>query len=110
MSKEITYRKASRERLKELLERIGYKVTNQSTSGSHKLIRLPDGTSTGYWLMNDRVEHKLDNFRGGSDFHYKECVFKFSGDTVNVVAKNSPSIYLSFHNFKSHESPQEVKE
>jgi len=102
MSKrEITYRKVTRERFIELLGRIGYRVTRQSSDGFYQLIR-PAGvdTSIGYWLLPDHLEHRLDDFRGGSYFYYKECLLKDNQmGTISLVAKNNPSVFVSFHNF-----------
>lgn len=105
MIRRILYRKATPERLKELLGRIDFKVTNQSTDGSWRLIRLPNGKSTGYWVLNDRVEHRLDDFRGGASFYFRDCVFEDDQEgTISILAKGkNPGIFLSFHNFKSHE-------
>lgn len=105
MNRTIRYRKATRERLIELLEKIGYKVTRQSTDGTWMLVRLPDGTSTDYWIFSDRIEHRLDDNRGGAYFSFKECVFLLDGDeTVCVMSKlsKSSSIFVQFHNFKAH--------
>jgi len=109
MSKTIRYRKATRERLIELLERIGYKVTNQSTDGTWKLIRLPDGTSTDYWIFSDRIEHRLRDNRGGSYFNFKDCYFSLDDDTTVAVIvsglKGSP-VFVQFHNFEAHRNRQ----
>lgn len=105
MSKTIRYSKATKARLIELLERLGYKVTSQSTDGTWTLVRLPDGTPTDYWIFNDHIEHKMNDHRGGAYFYFDDCTFLFEGeDTVSVIAKNTAtnSIFLSFHNFEAH--------
>ena len=101
MSKPITYRKVTRERFIELLERIDYKVTKQSSDGTHMLIRLPNGKPTDYWLFLGSLEHRLDDFRGGSYFKYEQCKLLFKHDTVALIDKNSKSesIFVQFHNF-----------
>jgi len=101
MSKIIRYRKTTRERLIELFERIGYKVTKQSTDGSWRLLRLPDGTSTDYWIFPDHIEHRFKDYRGGSAFYFDGCFFEITDNhTVAIVAKSDEDIYLTFHNFK----------
>lgn len=111
MGKTIVYRKATRDRLIELLERIGYKVTNQSTDGTWKLIRTPESTPTDYWVFSDRLEHKLDDSRGGMYFYYSDCVFELmDSETVCVRGKNAKSLFVMFHNFKSHQTkPNEAE-
>lgn len=108
MSKTIRYRKATRERLIELLERIGYKVTSQSSDGTWKLVRLPDGISTDYWIFSDRIEHQLPDNRGGSWFSFKDCYFTVDDkETVAVIVKGleHSSTFVQFHNFKAHRKP-----
>jgi len=96
------YNKTTRDRLIQLLESIGYKVTNQSSDGSYKLVRLPDSNdSTEYWIFEDRIEHRLKNYRGGSTFYFNDCFFELDKEspTVSVVAKNNKGCFISLHNF-----------
>lgn len=110
MSKTIVYRKATRERLIELLERIGYKVTKQSTDGTFMLVRLPDKTLTGYWIFSDRVEHRLNDFRGGASFYFKDVRFELmDGQTVCISGTQNKSLFLQFHNFKPNPNNLEGK-
>jgi len=107
-SKGETQEEITKERLVEALKCLGYKVTNQSTDGTWTLIRLPDGISTQYWIFDDRIEHRLDDHRGGSWFGFKDCfLLKDDDETVAIVLKNSPnhSTFIQFHNFKSHRNP-----
>lgn len=104
MSKERHYRKVTRERLIEQLELIGYIVTNQSSDGAYKLLRYPDKKTTDYWLFNDRLEHRLDDNRGGAYFHYKDCKLICDDETICIMAKtDGKSVFAQFHNFKSHQ-------
>lgn len=98
MERAIRYRKTNRKRLIELFERIGYKVTKQSTDGTYMLLRLKDNVSSQYWLFEDRIEHRLPDFVGGAYFFYKDCIFEIQGNTVNVFAKDNPSVFLQFTN------------
>ena len=100
--KTIVYRKVTRERFIELLGRIGYRVSRQSSDGSYMLIRLPESDeSTGYWLFRDSLEHKLDNFRGGAAFFFKDCNLEDDRQgTITIIGKTNKSIFCSFHNFK----------
>lgn len=98
----IRYRKATRDRLEELLVKIGYSVTKQSTDGTWRLIRLPDrGASTEYWIFSDRIEHRMKDYRGGSTFYFDDCFFELDieSPTVSIVAKDNKGCFLSFHNF-----------
>jgi hypothetical protein len=107
MSKTIRYRKATRERLVELFERIGYKVTDQSSDGTWKLLRLPDGTATNYWIFTDAIRHELPDNRGGSCLSFSDCYFAIDdNETVAIIVKGSKhnSTYAQFHNFKAHRS------
>lgn len=100
-SKELT-----RDSLIAALEHIGYKVTNQSTGGLWRLLRLPDGTSTDYWIFGERIEHKLDDHRGGSYFNYADCLLEADDETVAVICKAAPNstVFVQFHNFASHKN------
>lgn len=104
--KRIRYTKATVERLTELLERIGWQVQKASTDGSYKRIHLPNGKFSGYWIKGIgevRIEHDLDDFRGGITFYLKDCFFEMLGqDTVCIVGKVNKSLFISFNNFKDH--------
>ena len=101
----IVYRKATRGRFIELLGRIGYRVSKQSSDGTYMLIRLPESDeSTGYWLFKDSLEHKLADFRGGAAFFFKDCNLEDDKrGTITIIGKTNKSIFCSFHNFKSNE-------
>ena len=106
MAKTRRIRKVTREKLIKLFEEIGYKVTRQSTDGHWMLLRLPDGTSTQYWLFSDCIEHKMDDFRGGAYFSYSDCDaiidLEPKAHTVSLIAKGSKNsgVFVSFHNFR----------
>lgn len=99
------YSKTTRERLIALVESIGWSVRNASTDGSWKRFHLPNGTFSGYWLYGDsdvRIEHRIDDFRGGVTFYLKDCFFESDGSTVSIVGKENKSLFISFHNFDTH--------
>lgn len=104
MKKRITV--LTRDKLIKAIEGLGYKVTNQSSDGTYKLVRTPSGESTGYWLFGDRIEHRYDPGDGVSIvsyFNYSDCFALIEENSLSVIVKNIEhhGVFITLFNFNT---------